>query len=172
MTFSNKDLIAFFEKLGVRTKVERGGRVFPESDSSLDVVRALGKALINSGVNIMYKSRVRHLIIEQKRIKGLVFGESLEEFDCDKVIIATGGLSYPATGSTGDGYKLAQQAGHTVIAPKPSLVPLISQEDWVKDLQGLTLKNVEATVYLKQIKIASEFGEMLFTHYGFPGPLY
>lgn len=171
LTFSNKDLIAFFEKLGVRTKVERGGRVFPESDSSLDVVRALGKALINSGVNIMYKSRVRHLIIEQKRIKGLVFGESLEEFDCDKVIIATGGLSYPATGSTGDGYKLAQEAGHTVIAPKPSLVPLISQEDWVKDLQGLTLKNVEATVYLKQIKIASEFGEMLFTHYGISGPI-
>jgi len=171
LAFSNKELIAFFEKLGVKTKIERGGRVFPQSDNSLDVVNALQKALNNLDVNIMYKSRVRRLIIEQNQIRGIVFGDILEEFYCDKIIIATGGLSYPATGSTGDGYKLAQQAGHTITPLKPSLVPLISQEYWVKELQGLALKNVEATVYFKQKKIASEFGEMLFTHYGISGPI-
>jgi len=171
VAFSNKDLIAFFEQHGVKTKVERGGRVFPESDRSLDVVNALQKALINLGVNIRYKSRVKGLIIEDNRIKGIVFGEASEVFNCDKVIIATGGLSYPATGSTGDGYALARQAGHTVIPLKPSLVPLIAKEKWVKDLQGLTLKNVEATVYCNQKRIASEFGEMLFTHYGLSGPI-
>ena len=172
LAFSNKDLIAFFEKLGVKTKVERGGRVFPESDSSQDVVNALKKAVIDVGVNIMYKSRVRQLIMEQGKIRGLVFGDDeLKEFYCDKVIVATGGLSYPATGSTGDGYKLAAQAGHTITPVKPSLVPLIAKEAWVKDLQGLTLKNVEATIYIKQKKVASEFGEMLFTHFGISGPI-
>ncbi|NLZ53408.1 MAG: NAD(P)/FAD-dependent oxidoreductase, partial [Thermoanaerobacteraceae bacterium] len=171
LTFSNKDLIAFFKKLGVETKVERGGRVFPQSDNSLDVVNALRKALNDLSVNIMYNSRVKRLVINRNQIKGIVFGDSLEEFHCNKVIVATGGLSYPSTGSTGDGYKLASQAGHTITALKPSLVPLISQEYWVRDLQGLTLKNVEATVYVKQKKIASEFGEMLFTHYGISGPI-
>lgn len=169
--FSNKDLMAFFEKLGVGTKVERGGRVFPESDSSMDVVKALQKAIINMGVNIMYKSRVKGFIVEKERIRGIVFGDSSEKFHCDSVIVATGGLSYPATGSTGDGYELARKAGHTVTELKPSLAPLISTEHWVKQLQGLTLKNVEATVYVKQKKLASEFGEMLFTHYGISGPI-
>ncbi|HHY41296.1 MAG TPA: NAD(P)/FAD-dependent oxidoreductase [Thermoanaerobacterales bacterium] len=169
--FSNTDLIAFFEGLGVKTKVERGGRVFPQSDKSLDVVNAMQKALKDLDVNIMFNSRVRRLVIEQDQIKGILFGNTLKEFYCDKVVIATGGLSYPSTGSTGDGYELALQAGHTIVPLKPSLVPLICQEDWVKDLQGLTLKNVEATVYVKQKKIASEFGEMLFTHYGISGPI-
>jgi len=171
VAFSNKDLISFFENLGVKTKVERGGRVFPKSDRSIDIVNALQKALINLGVNIMYKSRVRELIIEHNRIKGILFGDLSEKFYCDKVIIATGGLSYPATGSTGDGYKLAQQAGHTISPLKPSLVPLITQEDWVKELQGLALKNVEASVHINHKKIASEFGEMLFTHFGISGPI-
>jgi len=171
LAFSNKDLIALFEKLGVKTKVERGGRVFPQSDCSHDVVNALRKALDSLGVHIMYNSRVKRLIIEQNQIKGLIFGNNSEKFHCDRVIIATGGLSYPATGSTGDGYKLAQQAGHTITALKPSLVPLISPEPWIRDLQGLTLKNVEATVYFKQKKLATEFGEMLFTHYGISGPI-
>lgn len=171
MAFSNKDLIAFFESLGVKTKVERGGRVFPQSDRSIDVVNALGKGLENLGVTIMHKSRVRGLLIEENQVKGIVFGDTLQEFHCDKVIVATGGLSYPSTGSTGDGYELAKQAGHTIVTLKPALVPLLTQEHWVKNLQGLTLKNVEATMYVKEKKIASEFGEMLFTHYGISGPI-
>ena len=168
---SNRDLIAFFEKLGVKTKVERGGRVFPESDSSQDVVKALQKAIIDSGVNIMYKSRAKGFIVEKQRIRGVIFGDTFEKFYCDSVIVATGGLSYPATGSTGDGYKFARQMGHTITELKPSLVPLISMEHWVRELQGLTLKNVEAAVYVKHKKLASEFGEMLFTHYGISGPI-
>lgn len=171
VTFSNRDLIVFFEKLGVKTKVERGGRVFPESDSSLDVVKALQKAIIDSGVNIVYKSRIKGFIVEEKRIRGVIFGDTFEKIYCDSVIVATGGLSYPATGSTGDGYELARQMGHTITELKPSLVPLISTEHWVRELQGLTLKNVEASVYVKHKKLASEFGEMLFTHYGISGPI-
>ena len=171
ITFSNRDLIAFFEKLGVKTKVERGGRVFPVSDSSLDVVKALQKAVIDTGVHIKYKSSVKSLIVEKKRIRGIVFGDTFEKFYCDSVIVATGGLSYPSTGSTGDGYTFARQVGHTITKLKPSLVPLVSVEHWVRELQGLTLKNVEAAVHVKQKKLASEFGEMLFTHYGISGPI-
>lgn len=170
-TFSNRDLIAFFEKLGVKTKVERGGRVFPVSDNSLDVVKALQKAVTNAGVHIKYKSRITGLIVEKERIKGVIVGDDHERFYCDSVVIATGGLSYPATGSTGDGYELARQVGHTITVLKPSLVPLISKEKWIKELQGLTLRNVEATAYIKQKKLASEFGEMIFTHYGISGPI-
>jgi predicted Rossmann fold flavoprotein len=169
--FSNKHLIAFLAKLGLKTKVERGGRVFPESDSSLDVVNALKRAIIDVGVNIMYKSRVKSIFAEKNRIRGIVFGDTSEKFYCDSVILATGGLSYPATGSTGDGYDFARQLGHTITELKPSLVPLISMEKWVKELQGLTLKNVEAAVFVKQKKLACEFGEMLFTHYGISGPI-
>ncbi|WP_303873720.1 aminoacetone oxidase family FAD-binding enzyme [Tepidanaerobacter acetatoxydans] len=111
------------------------------------------------------------MIVEKERIKGVIVGDDHERFYCDSVVIATGGLSYPATGSTGDGYELARQVGHTITVLKPSLVPLISKEKWIKELQGLTLRNVEATAYIKQKKLASEFGEMIFTHYGISGPI-
>ena len=170
-TFSNKKLLIFFEKLGVKTKIERGGRVFPVSDSSFDIVTALQRAIINAGVKIYYKTRVKDLIIEGNRVKGIKFYNTNELFPCDSIIVATGGISYPATGSTGDGYKLAQQAGHTITKLRPSLVPLITLENWVKKLQGLSLKNVEATAYINNKKLSSQFGEMLFTHYGISGPI-
>lgn len=169
--FSNKDLIAFFESLGVKFKTERGGRVFPQSDRSYDIVKALQNAITKAGVNILYRKRVKDLILEEKVIKGVKFYDSNEQLYCDKLIIATGGLSYPETGSTGDGYKLALQAGHTIISPKPSLVPLTVKENLVKQLQGLTLKNVKAMIYINNKLIASEFGEMLFTHFGVSGPI-
>jgi predicted Rossmann fold flavoprotein len=169
--FSNKDLIIFFESLGVKTKIERGGRVFPVSDSSYDVVKALNRAIISANVSLVYNSRVNDIIIDKDRIMGVKYGDSEDIFSCDSVIIATGGLSYPSTGSTGDGYELARRIGHKVTELKPSLVPLITTEKWIKNLQGLALKNVEATVYVKQRKLVSEFGEMLFTHYGISGPI-
>ncbi|KXG75307.1 D-amino acid dehydrogenase [Fervidicola ferrireducens] len=169
--FSNRDLIAFFNKMGVETKVERGGRVFPKSDRAKDVVKALESALIKVGVEIRYKSRVKEVVVEGKTVKGLIFYDKEEFFPCDKVIVATGGKSYPSTGSTGDGYDIAQKLGHTIVQPRPSLVPLITKEEWVKDLQGLSLKNVEVTAYSMGRKLASQFGEMLFTHYGVSGPI-
>ncbi|MDD4570701.1 MAG: aminoacetone oxidase family FAD-binding enzyme, partial [Tepidanaerobacteraceae bacterium] len=137
ITFSNKDLITFFKKLGVETKAERGGRVFPVSDRSLDILNALHSAVTNANVHVKYKSRVKDFIIENNKIKGIKFGDHSETFYCDNVIVATGGLSYPATGSTGDGYELARRVGHKVTELKPSLVPLIAIEKWIKDLQGL-----------------------------------
>ncbi|MCG0276082.1 MAG: NAD(P)/FAD-dependent oxidoreductase [Thermosediminibacteraceae bacterium] len=169
--FSNKDLIAFFNKLGVKTKVERGGRVFPESDRAQDVVRALENALLKAGVKIRYGVRVREIIAEAGAVKGLIFYDSDEFFPCERVVVATGGMSYPSTGSTGDGYSIARKLGHTIVEPRPSLVPLITKEEWVKDLQGLTLKNVEVTAYCQGKKLDSNFGEMLFTHYGVSGPI-
>lgn len=168
--FSNIDLINFFERLGVKTKVERGGRVFPASNKSQDVVLALQKALISKKVYIRYKTRVKEVVVHNNKVKGIKLYDSLEYFPCDAVIIATGGLSYPSTGSTGDGYEIAKSLGHTIIDLKPSLVPLIAKEKWVKELQGLSLKNVEVTSYFNGEKINSDFGEMLFTHYGVSGP--
>jgi hypothetical protein len=169
--FSNNDLIAFFEKLGVPTKVERGGRVFPQSDRSIDVVKAMEAALVKAGVSVKYKSRVRTLAIENGRVRGLKLYNSDEQYFCDRVVVATGGLSYPATGSTGDGYELARQAGHTVTRLIPSLVPLVIRENWVKELQGLSLRNIEVSVFIKGKQVASKFGEMVFTHFGVSGPV-
>lgn len=169
--FSNTDLITFFGKLGVKTKVERGGRVFPVSDRSLDVVMALHKALRKLGVQIMFNHRVKDILVSEGRVKGIQFYDVEKVFTCDKAILATGGLSYPATGSTGDGYEIARRLGHTVTDLMPSLVPLITKEKWVKELQGLTLKNVEVTLISNGKKIAKEFGEMLFTHFGVSGPI-
>lgn len=169
--FSNTDLVAFFESKGVKTKVERGGRIFPKSDKSLDIVQALQKSVSEAGVHICYKTCVKDLIIENGQIKGIVINDDNRKFYCNSVIIATGGISYPATGSTGDGYKFARKAGHTIVEIKPALVPLVTREKWVKDLQGLSLKNVSAKVYVNGREIASEFGEMLFTHFGISGPI-
>lgn len=168
--FTNIDLIAFFENMGLKTKIERGGRVFPLSDKSLDVVKILEKAVLQSGVLIRYNARVKQLIIDNNCVKAIKLLNSDDVYCFDRVIVATGGLSYPSTGSTGDGYELARQAGHTITPLMPSLVPLIARESWVKQLQGLTLKNIKVTFYLNGKRMNSIFGEMLFTHFGVSGP--
>ena len=167
--FGNTDLISWMEERGVSTKVERGGRVFPVSDKARDVVDALTEELARQGVRLLCGHPVKQLLLSDGCVTGVATAQ--EVFPAQAVIIATGGASYPATGSSGDGYKLAIQAGHNIIPIKPSLVPLEVGEDWVKELQGLSLRNVSATVYESGKKIADDFGEMLFTHYGLSGPI-
>ena len=169
--FSTDDTIDFFEEMGVPLKIERGNRVFPVSDKALDIVDALNKFITINGVK-RKQGRVTELIIEEGALKGCVT-EDGRKFYADNVLIATGGLSYPATGSTGDGYTLARQAGHTITDLKPSLVSLECHEGWCTDAQGLSLRNVEIRVEdTKTYKeIYKDFGEMLFTHYGVSGPM-
>lgn len=168
-SFTNEDIIRLIEKNGVKTKVERGGRVFPVSDRAADVVRALKKYAMKDNVTLIHGT-VKSLIIENSKVIGV-------KTDCktilaDRVIICTGGKSYPITGSTGDGYKFARSAGHTIVEPKASLIPVITEEKWVKDLMGLSLKNIKITAYNRQNKkVYSDFGEMLFTHFGISGPV-
>lgn len=166
-TFTNKDLVRILNKLGLETKVERGGRVFPVSDRSKDVLNALKKLLNKNGVAI-YSGEVCDILIGGDK-KKVIFSDK-KSLECDKIIIATGGVSYPSTGSTGDGYKFAKKVGHTVIPPKPSLVPLETNEN-VYPMMGLSLKNVVMSVFDGKKEIFSEMGEMLFTHYGVSGPL-
>lgn len=168
--FTNHDLIEFFNKLGVPSKVERGNRVFPKSDKSNDIVQALYKFLIKNHVTIHFNQNVDRIFIKDNKVEGIQLNSG-EKIKGDKVIIATGGLSYPKTGSTGYGFKIARKLGHHIIEPLPSLVPMVIQEEWVKDLQGLSLKNVEIILREKNKKIKSEFGEMVFTHYGVSGPI-
>lgn len=169
--FSNYDIISFFEQRGLKTKVERGGRVFPVSDKASDVVCVLEKYLRQRQVNIMYNSVVKKI----NTLGGKVISVELSNGDileCDSVIIATGGKSYRATGSTGDGYRFAQDLGHTIVPIKPSLVPLVTKEGWVQKLQGLSLKNVGIVMKDRKNKeVYKDFGEMLFTHYGVSGPI-
>ena len=170
--FGSASVVDFFNRMGVATKTERGRRVFPESDKSADVVSALRRKLIGNGVKINLNSPVKSLVIKDGAVSGII--NSTGAFvPAGAVLIATGGLSYPATGSTGDGYTLATQAGHTIVAPRPSLVPLITAEGWVKSLEGLTLKNIGLTAYAGDGKkiIYSGFGELLFTSRGISGPL-
>ncbi len=167
-TFNNTDLMDMLKKFGLETKVERGGRVFPVSDKSSDVIKALSKALVSAGVNVKFGSKVQGLIINENRVTGIKLGG--QEMPYDSVIVATGGLSYPSTGSTGDGYDFARQAGHTVIKPVASLVGVDTEED-VRVLAGLTLKNVSLTLKSGGKTVFSEQGEMLFTHTGVSGPL-
>lgn len=167
-TFNNTDLMDMLKKFGLETKVERGGRVFPVSDKSSDVIKALSKALVSAGVNVKFGSKVQGLIINENRVTGIKLGG--QELKYDSVIVATGGLSYPSTGSTGDGYDFARQAGHTVIKPVASLVGVDTEED-VRALAGLTLKNVSLTLKSGGKTVFSEQGEMLFTHTGVSGPL-
>lgn len=169
--FGTDDTMDFFEEMGVPLKIERGNRVFPVSDKALDIVDALNKYITVNGVK-RKQGRVTELIFEDGRVKGCVT-EDGKKFYADNVIIATGGLSYPVTGSTGDGYKLAQSAGHTITDLKPSLVPLECHEGWCTDAQGLSLRNVEIRVEdTKNYKeVYKDFGEMLFTHFGVSGPM-
>lgn len=167
--FNNQDLIDFFELAGLPTKVERGGRVFPVSDQAKDVIKTFARELSKLNVDIKTGQTVKNLIIENGRAAGAATAGA--EYRSNTVIIATGGASYPGTGSSGDGYRLAQAAGHTIVPIKPSLVPLEVEEEWITELQGLSLKNVTATVFCNGKKAAEEFGEMLFTHYGLSGPI-
>ncbi len=167
-SFTNDDIISLLKTYGVEVKTERGGRVFPVSDSSKDVARALKDAVNDAGVKL-YKGEVKDILRENDLWK-IILNDN-KSATVNKIIIATGGMSYPLTGSTGDGYKFAEKFGHTIIPPKPSLVPLEAKEEYVKDMQGLALKNISISVYRNQKKIYEDFGEMLFTHFGVSGPV-
>ncbi len=170
-TFSNQDLIDFFNQKGLRTKVERGGRVFPESDSSRDVLNTLMDFLKSNGVKINTEATVTEILAQDNKVTGVRLSDR-SIIEAESVILAVGGMSYPGTGSTGDGYDMVRKLGHTVTPLKPSLVPLITQEEWVKDLQGLSLKNVSVSFRNRNGKeIYNDFGEMIFTHFGVSGPV-
>ncbi|MHB1652277.1 MAG: BaiN/RdsA family NAD(P)/FAD-dependent oxidoreductase [Desulfitobacteriaceae bacterium] len=168
--FDNVHLRSFLADYGVETKVERGGRVFPVSDDAETVVQALEKFLTHSGVEIRLGETVEQLMTSDGEVKGVKLraGNSYPAAAC---IITTGGASYPGSGSTGDGYRLARDVGHKVIQPRPALVPLRTEEEWVKEVQGLPLRNVEASLWIGGRKADAEFGEMLFTHFGVSGPI-
>ncbi len=168
--FDNSRLYSFIEENGCPLKVERGERVFPVSDHASDIIKALSKALKDRRVNIKLNAPVKELIIEDGAVKGVILADGTREY-ADKVIVTTGGLSYPTTGSTGDGYKMAEAAGHTVVPTRPGLVPLVTGETWVPKLQGLSLRNVELKLYAEDKCVYKDQGEMLFTHYGISGPL-
>lgn len=169
-SFDNETTMSFFEENGLRLKTERGMRVFPESDHSSDVIKTLQKELDRLGVNIHLNSAVNDIIIENNTFKGILYSNK-EKMYGDSCIVATGGISYPQTGSTGDGYRFAKKAGHTVTDTKPSLTGIETVESFPADLQGLSLKNVSLTLLDQKKKIYSDLGEMLFTHYGISGPL-
>lgn len=168
--FTNTQVIEYFNELGVKTKIERGNRVFPESDRAMEVVEAMVEDVLESGVKIYTKKAAAEILIEDKEIKAVICTDG-SKFEADAVIITTGGVSYPKTGSTGDGYKMAKKLGHEIVRPLPSLVPLESQQLWVKALQGISLKNVSIKILKNNKKIYTEMGEMLFTHFGVSGPI-
>lgn len=168
--FTNEQTMGFFESLGLQIKTERGNRVFPLSDHSSDVIRVLEKELERLGVQIHLYSEVKEVLTEGNVFSGLLLRNG-KKVAGDACIIATGGLSYPSTGSTGDGYRFAKASGHKVMEPAPSLVPMEVKEWYAKELQGLSLRNVTAAVFDGKKKLHEEFGEMLFTHYGVSGPI-
>ena len=171
-SFTNQDVITFFNELGVKTKIERGGRVFPVSDHSSEIIRALEGEMLRTGVNIHLYSEVKKIVSEkEKQIFRYIELKDGEKIYGDACVAATGGLSYETTGSTGDGHRFARQLGHNVTELLPALVPLTVREDWVPILQGLSLRNVTAGFYDGRKKLCEDFGEMLFTHYGVSGPI-
>lgn len=167
--FFHPDLTDFLTAGGVPTAVERGQRVFPASNRALDVVSALLRFTKKYGVSVVKGCAVKKIRVEKDRVSGL--DTSNGYFAADRVILATGGASYPQTGSTGDGYYLARELGHTITPLRPYLVPLCLKEPYVRDLQGLALKNVRVSLYARGEKVDEEFGEMLFTHFGVSGPI-
>ena len=167
--FSPVDTVNFFESLGVKTKIERGGRIFPESDDAHEVIDALEKKLALVGVEVKTNSPVMNIFAENHKISGVLVDGKI--IPVDAVILATGGASYPATGSTGDGFKFARRLGHHVTEILPALVPLETEETFVNDLQGLSLKNVRVKLLADGKSVAEQFGEMLFTHFGVSGPI-
>lgn len=169
-SFTNTDIIELLKKYGVDTKIERGNRIFPVSDKSSDVIKALEKYLSHEKVEIALNKEITSIKkLDDDNFK-LEFSNSEVQY-FNKVIITTGGKSYQQTGSTGDGYKFAHSFGHTIIDLKPALVPCEVKEKWVKKLQGLALKNVKISAYIKKTRIFEEFGELIFTHYGISGPI-
>ncbi len=187
--FFSDDLLAFFAEIGVATVTERGGRVFPASQQAEDATDRLTRWALDAGVRLLPELSARRLLVEEGRVTGVEAARTpyrkghrrdaplpadagaLQVFPAEAVIVATGGKSYPATGSTGDGYTLAAQVGHTVIPPRPALVPLVTAGDTAPRLQGLSLRNVRAAVWVDGRKRADAFGEMLFTHFGVSGPI-
>ena len=167
--FTNEDLLQLLHDAGLETKVERGGRVFPASDSALDVRNTFMKLMKHYGVDVHLEEPVKKLLVDDGVVTGVMTDK--ETYHADAVVIATGGKSYPATGSTGDGYILAAQVGHKITDIRPSLVPIVTEEPWVKDLMGLSLRNIELSVVAKNKVQAKMFGEMMFTHFGITGPI-
>ena len=169
--FNNSDIINLLERNGVKVKIERGNRVFPQSDKSIDVLNALLTELKKKNVKIKTNTEVENILVQN----GIAIGVELknkEQIKAEKIILATGGKSYPATGSTGDGYKMAQKLGHNIKKIKPSLVPLkIYEINTCRDLQGISLRNVSITVKCDNKKVYDDFGEMIFTHFGVSGPI-
>ena len=165
--FTNEDLIKYFNRLGVVTKVERGERVFPVSDDAMEVVNALKKELQKYNVKVLVNTELNEIITENNKVKSIKVNDNIIE--CEKIILATGGKSYPMTGSDGYGYEVVRKLGHTIIEPKGSLIPMEVYENY--DLQGLSLKNVAIKVLDNQKEIYNDFGEMLFTHFGVSGPI-
>ena len=175
--YSNYQAIDFFESHGLATKIERGDRVFPQSDHSSDVIRTLQRTLQELGVEVRLHTPVQEVLEAPgqpggaRRVRGVVLKDG-RVIEADAVMIATGGCSYASTGSTGDGYRFAERLGHTVTERCPSLVPFEAAEGWVKELQGLSLRNVTVCIRKEKKALFEEFGEMLFTHYGVSGPLF
>ena len=167
--FDNKDLMERIEQAGVPLKTERGGRVFPVSDKSSDILRACEKIVRESGVTVRLNAHVDEVLTQDGAVSGIRIGA--QTLACDAVVVATGGISYPQTGSTGDGYDFARATGHAVEEPVASLVPLVTEELWPRELAGLTLKNITLTAEKKGKEVFSELGELLFTHFGISGPL-
>lgn len=168
-TFFNADLMEFFQSLGLETKVERQGRVFPVNDKAASVVEMLKKALEENGVEVLYDSRVKEI----RPCAGslLVATEDGREIAASKVIAATGGASYKATGSSGDGFAIAEKLGHKIVPLTPGLVPLVAKEPWMKELQGVALENIRITFEYGKKRLSSDVGELMFTHFGVSGPL-
>ena len=188
-SYTNEQVVEFFENYGLRTKVERGNRVFPVSDHSSDVIATLTRALKDVGVEVKLHTKVTKLLTEEYRdennetvvaekktgilkqeIKGVQLDDNTKMF-ADAVVLATGGISYPSTGATGDGYRFAEGLNHKIVEPSPSLVPFEVQESWVTEMQGLALKNMAIMIEREGKKLYTDFGEMLFTHFGVSGPM-
>lgn len=173
-SYDNEQVISFFESHGMPTKTERGNRVFPVSDHSSDVIAALSAALREQHVEVFLHTKVKRLLLGEREEEKCVTGVELADhtkMHADAVIVATGGISYPSTGATGDGYRMAEESGHKMVLPSPALVPIETKEPWVRDLQGLSLRNVRMSVSRGKKKLYEDFGEMLFTHFGVSGPL-
>lgn len=170
-SFTNENTKEFFQRLGVELKVERGDRLFPKSDKSSDIIKAFEKELQSKNVKIMLDSCVKKIVSQDKKIIKVILQDN-SEINGDYFILASGGLSYPQTGSTGEVLSFAEELGHNIITPRPSLVPIEVKEAWIKELQGLSLKNVSFSIKDEKGKVLyKDFGEMLFTHFGISGPI-
>lgn len=169
-SFTNEDTIHFFENQGIKLKTERGGRIFPSSDKSSDIIKGLSNGLKENNVQVKLNSKVTNILSKNDRILGVEINNS-QKIIGDHFIIATGGASYPLTGSKGDGYDFAKKLGHSIIDLKPSLVPIELNEKWLKELMGLSLKNISLSILKNNKVLYKEQGEMLFTSYGISGPL-